>query len=233
MISHSYLFSFIQGMFRESDRVFVPLSVIYYQPIAFAGEVLSIRRPAKTEITRQPSKPHGQRSMFLMALEMMGVFAVSIASWLAYRASQSLDWDLIMYKLEALLFSFLNIPFYLFDAVIEFPLRELYRHGPSFLGWEGEPLAKICSRVTHHGDEQFWKRNMDECEAIYASKEAAAMQVRKPILIGFLLLIAFYMVKSLVEARAMRRHQLDPNMVETYRAITMLTRQLKRAMNSR
>ena len=128
--------------------------------------------------------------------------------------------------------SFVNIPFYLFDVMIEFPLKELYRHGPSLVGWEGKPLAKICSHVTHYGDEEFWRRNMEECEEIYASKEAAAMHIRKPALIGVIILVLFYMVKSIVEAQAMRRQQLDPNMVETYRAITMLARQLKRAVNT-
>ncbi|EJK58725.1 hypothetical protein THAOC_21123, partial [Thalassiosira oceanica] len=80
----------------------------------------------------------------------------------------------------------------------------------------------------------YWSRNMDECERIYRSKEAAAMQIRKPIAIGCMIFIAFFMVKSIVEARAralQRQQRVDPNMVETYRAIHMLIRQLKRAGN--
>jgi hypothetical protein len=88
----------------------------------------------------------------------------------------------------------INLPLHIFDVIIEFPLRELYRHGPTFVGWEGESLAKICSRITHYGNEEFWARNMAECQEIYASKEAAAMQIRKPILIGFIVLILLYMV---------------------------------------
>ena len=73
-----------------------------------------------------------------------------------------------------------------------------------------------------------------ECEQLYYAKERAAMQVRKPIVIGLVILALFYMIKSIVAARALRRRErIDPNMVETYRAIHMLTRQLKRAMNTR
>ena len=93
---------------------------------------------------------------------------------------------------------------------------------------------KICARITYHGDELFWSRNIEECERIYAAKELAALQVRKPIVVAFLIGIVFYMIKSIVEARALRRRErVDPNMVETYRAIQMLTRQLRRAANGR
>lgn len=93
---------------------------------------------------------------------------------------------------------------------------------------------KICARITYHGDELFWSRNIEECERIYAAKELSALQVRKPIVVAFLIGIIFYMIKSIVEARALRRRErIDPNMVETYRAIQMLTRQLRRAANGR
>lgn len=222
----------VAGMFLESDGVFVPLSIIYSQPRAFTNDVLSMNRPIRSEDRRPVNKSDAKSSIFVTFLEIVGIVAVTCASWMTYSATQRLDWDMATNKLESIFLAVVNIPFYLFAVMIEFPLRELYRHGPSLIGWEGESLARICSRVTHYGDEDFWKRNMEECEEIYASKEAAAMQIRKPALIGVIVLILFYMVKSIVEAQAMRRQHLDPNMVETYRAITMLARQLKRAVNT-
>ena len=222
----------VAGMFRESDGVFVPLSVIYSQPRAFVDDILSIKLPTRKKTQQQHKESAKKSSIFITFLEIFGIVSVTFASWLTYSVSQSVDWGMATNKMESLFLAMVNLPFYLFDVIIEFPLRELYRHGPSLIGWEGESLARICSRVTHYGDEDFWRRNMEECEGIYASKEAAAMQIRKPILIGAIVLIMFYMVKSIVEAQAMRRQQLDPNMVETYRAITMLARQLKRAVNN-
>ncbi|KAL3766581.1 hypothetical protein ACHAWO_008255 [Cyclotella atomus] len=222
----------VAGMFRENDGVFVPLSIIYSQPRAFANDVLSMNRPARLKDTPPVSRGSGKNSIFVAFLEIVGVLAVTYASWLTYSATQRVDWALAVDKVEFLFLATVNVPFYIFDVLIEFPLRELYRHGPSMVGWEGESLERICSRITHYGDEAFWSRNMEECAEIYASKEAAAMQIHKPILIGFIILMLFYMVKSIMEAHAMRRQQLDPNMVETYRAITMLARQLKRAVNA-
>ena len=60
------------------------------------------------------------------------------------------------------------------------------------------------------------------------------MLFRKPLLVSVIVVVVFYMVKSIVAARALRRRErIDPNMVETFRAINMLSRQLRRAMNTR
>lgn len=226
-------------MFRESDRVFIPISVIHSNPNAFVGDVLCLKRPpATTPQQRRSQTIAKQPSIFKSFIEILAVIIVAMSSWWAYNASLLVDWnrvlEMVLQKSEYLFLATVNLPFWLFDVLIEFPLRELYRHGPSLVGWEGEPLPRICARVTYHGDEEFWSRNLEECERIFLSKEAAAMQVRKPLLISFLCIIAFYMVKSIVEARALRqRERIDPNMVETFRAINMLTRQLRRAMDAR
>eukprot|EP00581_Thalassiosira_minuscula_P005559 CAMPEP_0183736884 /NCGR_PEP_ID=MMETSP0737-20130205/50498_1 /TAXON_ID=385413 /ORGANISM="Thalassiosira miniscula, Strain CCMP1093" /LENGTH=501 /DNA_ID=CAMNT_0025971013 /DNA_START=39 /DNA_END=1544 /DNA_ORIENTATION=+ len=231
----------VAGMFCERDRVFVPLSVIYSNPTSFVREVLCLqrppppRRPAPQPIKDSRAK---RRSIFLTFLELVGIAVVSAASYWVYGAAQLVDWDYFweewVNKMGQIMFAILNFPFWLFDAVIEYPLRELYRHGPSIIGWEGQPLPRICAQITYHGDESFWSRNIEECERIYYAKESAALQVRKPIVIVSLLFVAFYVVKEIIAARALRmRERIDPNMVETYRAIHMLTRQLRRAMNAR
>ena len=230
----------VAGMFRERDSVFVPLSIICAEPTSFAGDVLSIKRPPPLRRRHKPpvNETPLSRSIFLTYIEIFGVLLVSFGSWLAFSSAAEVDWDYAMeeaaIRLERMVFHVMNSPFWLFDALIQYPLKELYRHGPSIVGWEGETLPRICSQITYHGDEAFWSRNMDECERIYQSKEAAAMQIRKPIAIGCMILIAFFMVKSIVEARAralQRQQRVDPNMVETYRAIHVLIRQLKRAGN--
>jgi len=230
----------ISGMWRGSDRVFIPLSIIYENPTSFTNEVLCLHRPPL--IPKQQQRPllpdttsaAKRRSIFITFLEVMGILIVVMASYKATCIDYESLLEIYLYKIERGFFTILNFPFWLFDIVIEFPLREIYRHGPSIIGWEGEPLPNICARITYHGDELFWSRNIEECERIYAAKERSALQVRKPIVVAFLIGIVFYMIKSIVEARALRRRErIDPNMVETYRAIQMLTRQLRRAANVR
>jgi len=235
----------VAGMFRESDRVFIPLSVIYSNPISFVGDVLSLKRPppppppVKRPVVPSPTPVVvTQRSIFLQFLEMFGIILVALISWWSYSAAMRVDWDhvldVMITKFEVFVWGIFSLPFWLFDVLIEFPLRELYRYGPSVVGWEGEPLPRICAQITYTGDEGFWSRNIEECERIYRAKEDAAMLFRKPLLITVIVVVVFYMVKSIVEARALRRRErIDPNMVETFHAINMLTRQLRRAMNTR
>ncbi|KAL7454178.1 hypothetical protein ACHAWC_005809 [Mediolabrus comicus] len=228
----------VAGMFRESDRVFIPLSVIYSNPLVFVGEVLSLKRPPPPERSAVMPPSSTQRSIFIQFLEMFGILIVVLASWWSYSAARAVDWDhfldVMVTKFEVFVWGIISTPFWLFDVLVEFPLRELYRYGPSVVGWEGEALPRICAQVTYTGDEGFWSRNIEECERIYRAKEDAAMQVRKPLFVLFIIVIVWYMVKSIVEARALRRRErIDPNMVETFRAINMLSRQLRRAMNTR
>jgi len=125
------------------------------------------------------------------------------------------------------------VPFHLSNVFVEFPLKELYRHGPSFLGLEGDSLPRICARITYHGDPEFWSLNMDECQRVYDSKEAAALHVWKPILMLIWAIGVFYMVTSIFATWALRRRErLDPDIVETYQAIRMLFRQFRRAMDT-
>ena len=234
----------VAGMFRESDRVFIPLSVIYSNPISFVGDVLSLKSPPPPMKLRPMSsktpndvKPK-QRSIFAQFLEIVGIIAVTIVSWWSYSAAGRVDWgefyEATITKFEVFVWNVISLPFWLFDVLVEFPLRELYRYGPSVVGWEGEPLPRICAQITYTGDEGFWSRNIEECERIYKAKEDAAMLFRKPLLVSVIVVTVFYMIKSIVEARALRRRErIDPNMVETFRAMNMLCRQLRRAMNTR
>jgi hypothetical protein len=116
------------------------------------------------------------------------------------------------------------------DRAIVSPLRDMYRNGPWIIGgWEGDRLERVCARITYHGDEAFWSRNLVECERIYAAKEAAWLRLTRPLANAIVLVMIF-----LITRRALRRpipRGLSPaerDAVETYRAIHVLVRQLKK-----
>jgi hypothetical protein len=122
----------------------------------------------------------------------------------------------------------------LLHATIELPLQELYGSGPWFLGWEGDPLPRICARITYHGDEAFWSRNGAECERIYAAKREAWMRLARPTMGLALLTVSVAVVRFTIwEWRRVRweRPPTDRDMVETYRAFQVLLRQVRRAMH--
>lgn len=124
-----------------------------------------------------------------------------------------------------------------FEVFVNLPLRELYRYGPSVVGWEGASLPSVCARITYHGDEDFWKRNLVECQSIFDSKEEAMLRMVRPFLYVATLLVGFWVIRALVREHAMslRRNLKTPDqdMIETYRAFNVLFRQMGRAMHDR
>jgi hypothetical protein len=121
----------------------------------------------------------------------------------------------------------------MFYLIFDLPIRELYRHGPYFIGWEGMDLPDICSRITYHGDRQFWGRNQEECLAIFNLKEEAFVRICRPIMYVVLALIIFYVIRHLVAVYAEnKRDRTDRVVLETYHAfqtmIRLITRQVER-----
>jgi hypothetical protein len=211
----------LAGLFRARDGLFLPLSYVLANALALQGELLSITRPVYRPRPPPPPPP-------IWPYVAGGLFVASIM------ARYGIDWDwffdVTLYSAELAIRFLINLPFQLFNVLVEIPLREAYRHGPSFIGWEGQPLPRICSQVTFHGDEAFWSRNMQECEKIYAAKEAAAMHIRKPLLYIAVAAGLFFAAQSLVRTNAIRRqYRPDRNMYDVYNALNTLLRQVNRA----
>ena len=210
----------LAGLFRR-DGLFMPMSYVLANALALQGELLSITRPVSRPRPPPPPPP-------IWPYVAGGLFVASIM------AKYGVDWDWLfdvtLFYAELAARFLINLPFQLFNVLVEIPLKETYRHGPSFIGWEGQPLPRICAQVTFHGDEAFWSRNMLECEKIYAAKEAAALHIRKPLLYIAIAAGLFFAIQSLVRTNAIRRqYRPDRNMVETYNALNILLRQFNRA----
>jgi len=123
---------------------------------------------------------------------------------------------------------------WLYHSVIQLPLRDLYRHGPWLLGWEGASLPQICARITFHGDELFWSRNLEECQRIYIAKEEAWLRVSRPLLWTVLFLLTAYALRFLVtefrKTPPPSTSNADREMVEVYRAWQTLLRNFQRTV---
>lgn len=140
-----------------------------------------------------------------------------------------------------------TVPIHLFDVVIETPVKQLYRYGPSVFGWEGlsypevrhnsviiylpvyfaltaSVTCQICARITYHGDQIFWSKNLDECYKIFAAKEAAVLMVCKPVLYLVIFGVAVKLAHAFVKASA--KSKPDPDMVATFKAFKTLSKQM-------
>jgi hypothetical protein len=165
--------------------------------------------------------PLPKKKPFLSASEVL-VFLVAllaIASW--YYGDIILDYAIMIKK---------EVHYLVFDL----PFRELYRQGPHVIGWEGMELAEVCSRITYHGNRDFWVRNMEECEAIYAGKEEAFLRITRPAAYLVFVIITFLAIRHLVTRYAeSKRNRTDRVVLETYQAFETLVRLAKRQMMSK
>mmetsp|Transcript_2407 Transcript_2407/g.5529 ORF Transcript_2407/g.5529 Transcript_2407/m.5529 type:complete len:683 (-) Transcript_2407:59-2107(-) len=214
----------LAGLFRQSDGLFLPLSYVRTHASSLQGEILSITRPVRRPPPPPPPSPiwpyvcAGIVLSYIVARHVIGIVWENVL-------------DVTLFYAQAFVMTMINLPMKLFNVLVEVPLRETYRYGPSFIGWEGQPLPRICAQVTFHGDEAFWSRNLEECQRIYAAKEAAALHVRKPILYILIACGLFFAIQSLVKTHAIRRqYRPDRNMVETYNAFNILLRQIQRGV---
>jgi hypothetical protein len=108
-------------------------------------------------------------------------------------------------------------------------------YGPSAIGWEGMSVPRICARITYHGDEEFWSRNMEECNRIFTTKEEAHLRLVRPMLYIMTMVSVFLAVRSLIRewARSKKVPKPDRDMVETFQAFQMILRQVRKGFSER
>jgi hypothetical protein len=207
-MDHDFRDWVVAGLFRESDCLFVSLQDV---------------------IDQRDSK---------------SVFSLTFPHWLFVKKDKSWLTDTVMIVLAVLVllilwlfgstaFSYLSrMIASVFELCINLPIRELYRYGPSFIGWEGASLPTICARITYIGDESYWRQNYDQCQQLFQAKEEAMLRTVRPLLYFTTSIIGFWVARILVREHALSLRQKDPDrdMLETYHAFNVLLRQVSRAM---
>lgn len=216
----------IAGLFRESDGVFIPISLILQNPERYKDDLFHISRflqPIPKHEIVASSEPKFQVKYILLISAFVAVCSVVM--------SMALNPIIIMDYIEYSTNWIVNLPARMIENCIDHPLKELYRYGPSVIGWEGTSLEKICTQITHMGDENFWSRNIEECEKIYWNKERAMLHVRKPLVYILLIVAIFFGVQSLVKTWAIRlQNRPHHEMVETYEAFRLMMRVIRRGL---
>lgn len=196
---------------RSPPALFVTLEHIVSNPEVSSKEVYSLKpRP----------RPPPEESPWPSVWVILGVLLAIVA----------------VYYHELMLHSMASLWSFLFHSMIEAPLREFYRYGPRFVGWEGESLPRICASITYHGDVVFWRQNLAECERIYAAKEEAWLRMARPGVYVVLMFALVFVVRMILQEVLGKHHPPGPptdrDMVETYRAFQVLLRQIRRAIQA-
>jgi len=240
----------ISGLYRESDGKFLSLSFILNEPEAITNEVLCINPPHmaddEDEKHEEPKDPYKIRQVYhilkllwslavenpvasgaIAPLFVIGLYYfVAVSKWLVILASRvTLRQAMSLIALSVDAIQFVNV------VAVDTPIKEVYRYGPSIIGWEGMPINKICAQSTHYGDEDFWSKNSVECNEIYSSKERAALLLFRPVIYLALGALAYHGRKWWTSNKK-SDDSVDPNMEETYKALNALVKQVQRALKS-
>lgn len=208
----------VVGLFVEATQIFCSLADIVAQHPTGVIFAVALQAPRPPPPTPTPWWQEPATWWTIFAVAVPGLI-------LSYLYSH---WDNLWFLLVGALQ-------WTYAMVIQLPLQELYRHGPWLIGWEGERLARICARITYHGDEAFWSRNLAECERIYAAKEEAWLRVTRPlvymVIAGIVLAILRFIIQEIAAAYKHRPRRLqDREMIETYQAFQVLLRQVRKAV---
>jgi len=222
----------ISGLFRERDEVFVPLRLILQNPMIIQNEVFRISRLPSHSNRLQRKTSNSKYSFSLIHMLLFGVCSAIVLNMNLSTVMEGKEY--IIEGTEYIAESVTKLPTLITETCIEYPLKEMYRYGPSIVGWEGSTLANICTQVTHMGDESFWNRNIEECIKIYENKEVAMLHVRRPVVYIALAYISFLITQSLVKTWAIRKqNRPHREMVETYEAFRLLSKLIQRGMTPR
>lgn len=222
----------IAGLFVEESGIFVSLhSLLLSSTLVSAsvsGKCLKEQVFCLHQVSLPPNHRHPKRNRFSVLREypeLLYAFGIVFLAWSVY-----------YYEMMGTAQRFIVEAYYFwYNTTIESPLQEIYRNGPWFVGWEGDSLPRICSRITYHGDERFWSgANLFECQAIYQSKENAFLRIARPIIYSIYTLILISFVRFVVwewNRIILRRQQgqhVDREVMETYRAFQVILRQFRK-----
>ena len=140
----------IAGLFVEQTSVFWSLQEILTQqpPPSDTLFVLALQEPRRP---LPPPTPWWQDPVVI--LRIVAVLVIMVALSYVFTHADTLQHVLF----DAVVSSY--------ETAVQMPLRGFYRHGPYLFGWEGESLPRICARITYHGDEHFWARNLEGASA--------------------------------------------------------------------
>jgi hypothetical protein len=218
----------IAGLFLQSNGIFVSLEhLLKTGHDTFQNEVFGLTYTPPPSPSRPLPIPWWQQPRNqLLLLACLPIVGMLLYNFL-YHLGPYL-WRLMIW-----------ISISIFDVAVQLPLQELYRYGPWFIGWEGASLPTICARITYYGDAQFWRRNLQECEDIYATKEESFLRIARPTVYVVILIFVIWVLRQLLHHwQQLARYRHDhfarnappPEMVETYRAFQILLRNIRRGL---
>ena len=218
------------GLFAN-DRVFYSLECILAMKSMDAEKRLfSITKPIKKRKVIAPPQDHMSRNLYVAAI----VLFLSILVF--YRRF----WSNLIHSIVSIVPTDLPSMWLMISYFCDWPARELYRYGPSAIGWEGRDMIDICTLMNRRffnglgggrsefDDRDYWNRNMETCDTMYRMKEESFVRMCRPIWYLTLMSLCFVIVQRVLMVASYRDREkpktnpTDRAVLKTYYALQNL-----------
>lgn len=249
--------SILVGLFGKDDRVFYSLEfILAMDPADGARRIFCVKEPVRREVaTKNGPGDRGFLSIFsYFSIHNLHVAIVVlfVAIFIAPIIVDNFDdWNHFIYSLLTLVPQDLPTMWRIISFVFDWPAREVYRYGPSIVGWEGRDLVDICTQMNrryyfvglgrdghNYEDREYWRQNPEACETIYRMKEESFARMCRPLWYLTVLVVSFMAIRRFLNALFSKEpgpqlNRIDRAVLDTYRALQMLSREHRRQEDRR
>ena len=270
--SRNFSIGALVGLFGKQDGVLYSLEcILAMKPADGEGRIFCVTKPVhpviattSTNNDANDDKDNGNLSFVLSYIttrnSILGAAVLVLSLWITPGVINSLDnwrlfvfnhivdnWRLFVSSLWLLIPSDLPSMWQIVSRILDWPAREIYRYGPSAVGWEGRDLIDICSQMNRryyfvglglgnaaagndYEDREYWRQNPRVCETIYRMKEEGFVRMCRPLWYIAVIAVSFVAIQRLVAAAFAknpppRLNRTDRAVLDTYRAIQILLRE--------
>jgi hypothetical protein len=251
-INNDYRSTSLVGLFGKDDRVFYSLEfILAMDPADGARRLFCVTKPVRRKAARTKDAETGNYYYLSSIFPYITVRNLPVAAGVLFLAvviapivvDRFDGWNQFIISLLLLIPNDLPSMWQFVSYVLDWPAREMYRYGPSIIGWEGRELIDICTQMNrqyyfggfgrdgyNYEDRNYWNQNLEACQTIYRMKEESFARMCRPLWYLTVLVVGFFAIQRLIDKLLFKPsgpqlNRVDRAILDTYRAITMLTRE--------
>ena len=233
----------LAGLFGKDDRVFYSLEfILAMDPLDGANRIFCVTKPVRRKVATADRSGNIDWSSISTYVTFDNLLVAAAALFLAIIIGPSN----LVYSVVLLVPQDLPSAWRIVSYVLDWPAREIYRYGPSIVGWEGRDLIDICTQMNrryyfvglgrdshNYEDREYWRQNPEACETIYRMKEESFARMCRPFWYLILLVAGFYAIQRVVQKFFAKPsgpplNRVDRAVLDMYRALQTLSKEHQR-----
>ena len=241
------------GLFGKDDRVFYSLEFILAMDTEDgAKRTFCVTKPVRRKVSRSDQTDDVDRSSMISSY--ITSYNLVVATAILFGVIFSIpivlnrfdSWNQFLYSIIVLIPHDLPSMWRIVSYVLDWPAREVYRYGPSIVGWEGRDLIDICTQMNrryyfvglgrdghNYEDREYWRQNPEACETIYRMKEESFARMCRPFWYLTVLIVSFILIQQLVhnfiaKSPGRQLNHADRAVLDMYKALQILSREHRR-----